>query len=215
MALHQHAPWHIAEEITDSAGLCTQQCVAADSRRRFVANGFDVVPVGADHEGRVVVGVVLRTNARRTVVAGTCLQGRAIERFDLLPSPGGERHVKTGGLLMGLEKAERSLVLAGQLDAERTLLDDGYAERCERLDEEGLARLVIAHADYDMVEHGCSRSAWVARNRPTDGAGRSVKRGRCCAPPPPPACQRRRRATAGHRVRFNAERATADLPVTS
>src|SRR5215475_11727160 len=48
----------------------------------LVAHNLDVVPVGIDHEGRVVVRVVVRAQARRAVVAGTGLQRRAMEGVD-------------------------------------------------------------------------------------------------------------------------------------
>ena len=50
----------------------------------FVANHFDVVPVRTDDERCVVVRVVLRAQARRTIVLATRLQRRAMEGVDLL-----------------------------------------------------------------------------------------------------------------------------------
>ena len=62
--------------------------------RGFVANHFDVVPVRANDESRIVVRVVLWAQARRTIVFATRLQSRAIESFDLLAILGRERQVK-------------------------------------------------------------------------------------------------------------------------
>jgi hypothetical protein len=63
----------------------------------FVANRFDVVPVRTDDEGRVVVRVVVRAQARRTVALATRLESRTIERIDLLAILGSERQVSGTG----------------------------------------------------------------------------------------------------------------------
>ena len=67
-----------------------------------MANGFDVVPVRASDESRVVIRVVVRAQTRRAVVCATGLQGRALEVLDLLPVLGCECQVKRRGLLWGL-----------------------------------------------------------------------------------------------------------------
>ena len=51
--------------------------------RGLVANDFDVVPVRANDESCIVVGVVVRAQTRRTIVFATRLQSRAMESFDL------------------------------------------------------------------------------------------------------------------------------------
>jgi hypothetical protein len=68
----------------------------------FVANYFDVVPVGPNDESCKVVRVVVRAQTRRTIVFATPLQGRTIESFDLLAIFGRERQVKMRRLLLGL-----------------------------------------------------------------------------------------------------------------
>src|SRR5690349_4335993 len=52
-------------------------------RRWRVAYGFDVVPVGANDEGRVVVRVVVGSQAGRTIVLGTRRDRTAIKLIDL------------------------------------------------------------------------------------------------------------------------------------
>ena len=64
---------------------------------RFVAHHFDVVPVRTNDESCIVVRVVARAQARRTIVFATRLQSRAIESFDLLAILGCERQVKMAG----------------------------------------------------------------------------------------------------------------------
>jgi len=78
----------------------------ASSGLGFVANHFDVVSVRANHESRIVGRVVLRTQARRTIVFASRLQNRAMESFDLPAILGRERQVKMRGLLVGLVEAQ-------------------------------------------------------------------------------------------------------------
>src|ERR1043165_6984153 len=70
----------------------------------FVADRFDVVPVGTDNERRVVVRVIVRAQARRPFAPGARRKGRAIEGIDLLAALGGERDMKVRGLLLRLEQ---------------------------------------------------------------------------------------------------------------
>ena len=72
----------------------------------FVANHFDVVSIRTNDESCIVVRVVVRAQARRTIVSATRLQGRAIESFDLPAIPGRERQVKMRRLLLGLVQAQ-------------------------------------------------------------------------------------------------------------
>ena len=53
----------------------------------LVTHRFNVVPVRANDESRIVVCVVFRTQPRHTVVFATRLQRRAIERVDLRWGP--------------------------------------------------------------------------------------------------------------------------------
>lgn len=71
-----------------------------------VANHFDVVPVRTNDERCVVVRVVVRAQARRTIVFPARLQRRTMESFDLPAILGHERQVKMRGLLVGLVRAQ-------------------------------------------------------------------------------------------------------------
>ena|SRR6185369_1966878 len=73
---------------------------------RFVANHFDVVPVGTNDESCIVCRVVVRAQARRTIVFATRLHSRAIESVDLLAILGRERQVKVRRLLLGLVQTQ-------------------------------------------------------------------------------------------------------------
>src|SRR3546814_18243023 len=112
-----------------------------------VANNVDVVPFRTNDESCIVVRVVVRAQTGRTIVLATRLQSRAIESFDLLPALGRERQVKMRRLLLGLEQAQRRFAIWAELDTQRPLQDDSYAERFECFEEERLARCIVADSE--------------------------------------------------------------------
>ena len=71
-----------------------------------MANHFDIVPVRSNDKSRIVVRVVVRAQARRTIVPATRLQSRAIKSLDLLAILGRKRQVKMRRLLPGLIQAQ-------------------------------------------------------------------------------------------------------------
>src|ERR1043165_3396984 len=131
----------------------------------FVANHFDVVPVRTDDERCVVLPLVLRAQARCTIVFATRLERCTIERFDLLAILGLERNVEMRRLLFGLEQAQGSVgPWRRQLDTvgRGPLSEHNDAERFECLEEERLASCVVADSKFDVVKHElfhCSLSA--------------------------------------------------------
>ncbi len=64
-----------------------------------------------------------------------------------------ERQVKMRRLLLGRVHAQGRLTLRAELDAVRPLLDDSYAERFERREEERSARCIVADSEFDVVKH--------------------------------------------------------------
>jgi hypothetical protein len=56
-----------------------------------VANGLDVVAVGVEHKGPVIVGVIMRPEAGRSVVLAASGNRGGIERIDLCAARSGER----------------------------------------------------------------------------------------------------------------------------
>ena len=58
-----------------------------------MADGLDVVAVGVEHEGAVVARVVVRTFARRAVVATAGGEGGAVEGVHGGAIAGRDRHV--------------------------------------------------------------------------------------------------------------------------
>ena len=71
-----------------------------------MAYRFDVVPIRADDEGRVVASVIVRTQTRRTIVLAACFQSRAIEGLYLLTALSHECQVKMRRLLLGFIQAQ-------------------------------------------------------------------------------------------------------------
>ena len=95
-----------------------------------MAHHFDVVPVRPDDEGGVIVRVVLRPQARRTVVPAARPQGRAMEGIDLLATFGRERQMQVRRLLLGLADAQRRRIAgAAQLDGDATVAE--YAGKAQ------------------------------------------------------------------------------------
>ena len=62
--------------------------------RGFMANHFDIVSVRTNHEGRIVVCVVLGAQTRRAIVFATRAQRGPIEGVDLPAILGRKRQVK-------------------------------------------------------------------------------------------------------------------------
>src|SRR4051812_12718541 len=88
------------------------------SGRGFVANRFDVVPVGPNDERCIVVRVVARAQAWRPIVPATGVECGAMESIDLLPAPGRKRQMKMRRLLLGLVQAQGDIaLLRAKLDA--------------------------------------------------------------------------------------------------
>src|SRR6185437_617503 len=126
----------------------------------LVANHFDVVPVRPDDERGVILSAIVRAQTWRAIVRGARRQSRAMESFDLLATCGHERQVKMRRLLRGLEEAQRGLSVRAELDSERSFRYHLHADRFERLQEERLARCIVADSEYNVVEHGFSRGVW-------------------------------------------------------
>src|ERR1051326_2157002 len=62
-----------------------------------MADGFDVVAVGGDHEGAVIARMVMRTLARFAVVLGAGCDRGGVKCVDLLAAVGGEGDMDRAG----------------------------------------------------------------------------------------------------------------------
>ena len=71
-----------------------------------MAHGFKVVPLSADDEVRMVVGVVMRAQALRTVVCAACRRRGAVKGTHLLARVGHEVDVQRRWVSCGLEEAQ-------------------------------------------------------------------------------------------------------------
>src|ERR1700729_4367847 len=117
-------------------------------------HGFDVMPVGVEHERPVVVPRVLRSQSRWPVVASSGLQRGRVERVDLLTSVSGERDVQPAN-----DVGRRDREVVGLLETEHNI-DPASAPRTDLREPEGSQRPAvevttaseIAHADADVID---------------------------------------------------------------
>jgi hypothetical protein len=120
----------------------------------FMADGFDVVPIRTNDEGSIVVRVVLRAQARSTIVFASHLKGSSVEVFDLLATLRREGQMQMCCLLLDPADAQRRLaVRAAKLHAEWTFRDNSYTKRCEYLEEERFALRVVADPEHNVIKH--------------------------------------------------------------
>src|SRR5215208_847901 len=125
-----------------------------------VMNSLGVVAVRVVHEGGVVVGVVDRAEARRTVVGASGGDRRCVEGLDRLVVGGLEGDVNRarrraladpeGGLALTAEASDSALEFSQQL----------VAEGLERGDVEVLAARVLADLQADVIDHSASWRSW-------------------------------------------------------
>lgn len=118
-----------------------------------MANRFDIVAVWTDHESTVIVGVVVRAQARSAIVLATGRQCRGVERINLRTRLGGESQMKGRGLLRGGVQPERRFSRGAQTQTVRTLHDNVDIEGRQRTQEKLLAGFIVAHAQADVIKH--------------------------------------------------------------
>ena len=137
----------------------------ADSRegaalRRPVTHGLDIMAVGIEHEGAVVVRVIVWAQAGRTMVLAAGRDGGAIEGIDRCAILRDERHVQPAAERVAGTDPEIGLTLVAEpgrgLAAallRRHLHHDAVAERRQRSFVEFLRAGKIRHPEADVVEH--------------------------------------------------------------
>src|SRR5208337_4127522 len=128
-----------------------------------VAHGFDIVAVGIEDEGPVVVRMIVRPQARRAVVPAPRRERRSIERLDLGARLSGEGDMRPAlrlaagpdpeeGLALGAEAGVR---LAAGLSG-RHLMDRAKAEGLQGGPVKRLRAVQVGDRDPDVVEHAAS-----------------------------------------------------------
>jgi hypothetical protein len=144
-----------------------------------MANGFDVVSVGIENEGAVVVLMVVGPWAGPAVVAAARAHRGAVKGVDFGARLRGKRDMRTA--LPPVSRAdpeERLIVLAeAGVGVAASLFggdfhDDGDAERLERVDVEGFRLLHIGHRKSDMINHD-----WTPSMAPNGSTGRPRRGG--------------------------------------
>src|SRR5215475_4930568 len=154
-----------------------------------MADGLDVVAVGVEHEGAVVIGVIVRSQPRRAVVFAAGLERCRIKGINGIAILGreGEVHASFDGLAAADPKLRASLgAKSGLVFAARLLGGDLHqeviAQRRESHEIEGLRALVVGNWNAHMVKHGID--PFIKRT-----AAYPNRAGRVQAPKEVPACQ--------------------------
>src|SRR6516162_8689008 len=135
-------------------------------RRRswFMTHHFDVVTVGVEHEGAVVVGVVVRARTGRAVIAPAGCECRGVERIDQRTLADAERdvHRRLVGYALsdpevrfGRRTEAGDIVAAGHRG--RKLQQQPVADGLERHAIEGFGPLDIADLDSSVIDHDAPR----------------------------------------------------------
>ena len=122
---------------------------------------LDVVPVGVEHEGAVVVRVVVRAQTRRTVVLAARRKRGLVERIDGRAVLRGDCDVH--GFVQAAFAADPEVRLAAGAEAEAAGLgvvlvllhfhDQHVAERRQRLLVKCLGTCVVRYREADVVDH--------------------------------------------------------------
>src|SRR6185437_16351471 len=127
-----------------------------------MAHRLDVVAIGIEHEGAVVVRMILWTQTRRAIVAGAGGECRAIKGVDGTAVIGGDRNVQrrlepafAADPEIGLALLAESGSGASAVSMVRPYLhDQRVAERRQRLFVERLGTRVVGNGKADMIDHG-------------------------------------------------------------
>src|SRR4051794_6338034 len=56
----------------------------------LVTDGFDIVPIGIEHEGAIIIGMIMRPESRRAMIAPARFRRRRVEGVDQRTSLDGE-----------------------------------------------------------------------------------------------------------------------------
>jgi len=96
-----------------------------------VADRLDVVPVGIEHVGGVVVRVVVRTETWRAVVAPSRLEGCGVERVDGGAVVAIERDVRAADRIPPTDPEVETAIVREVRERTRLFVDDPVAERTQ------------------------------------------------------------------------------------
>src|SRR6516165_1550641 len=116
------------------------------------ANGLDVVAIGVEHKGTVVIGVIVRPQSRRPVVFAPSLERRRIEGINGIAILGheGEMHASLDGFTAADPELRPSLGAKARLACSTRLLGgdlhhEVITQRGQSQEIEGLRALVVGN----------------------------------------------------------------------
>src|SRR5215468_11770212 len=133
-----------------------------------MTDGFNVVAVGVKHEGAVVVGVIMRAQARRAIVASAGRERRLVERINRCAIVGLDRDMHW--LVEGAFAADPEIRLAVGAKACGVIAgpsflhhfhDKAVAERRQGLGVESLGARIIGNRKADVVDHQSLPQSWI------------------------------------------------------
>src|SRR5437667_11724118 len=121
-----------------------------------MANGFDVMPVGIEHEYAVVVRVIVRAQTRSAVVPATRSDHSLVESVDLRPRLSPEGNVN--GRLVGTLLPDPEVGLGRDAEARELLPfhQQLVAERRQRGAIERFAQCDIGNGEARMIDHAAT-----------------------------------------------------------
>src|SRR5262249_22662683 len=130
-----------------------------------MANGLDVVAVGVEPKGTVIIGVIVRPQSRRTVVFAASLERRCVEGVNGIAILGheGEVHTSLDGFTAADPELRPSLGAKARVACATRLLGgdlhhEVIAQRRQSHEIEGFRALVVGYWNANVVEHGMDPS---------------------------------------------------------
>ena len=121
-----------------------------------MADGLDVVAVGVVDIRPVVVLVVVRPHAGRTVVLAARGDGGLVEAVDRLPIGCPERDVRSPALRVDADPEVRDALGACESRIALALHRERVPQGLQRLLEEGSRAADVADGCSDVIDHGLS-----------------------------------------------------------
>ena len=118
-----------------------------------MTDSLNVVAVRPDDECRIVIGVVMRANPRRTIVLTSGSQSLFIELVDLASTVCNEGKVEGQRVALCRAQPKRGLLRPPKPRGVRKFHHDTNAQRRKRAQEERLACFQVTHSDTDMIKY--------------------------------------------------------------
>src|SRR5690606_15899522 len=154
-----------------------------------VKDCLDVIAVGVEYEGAVIVGVVLGAQPGGAVVARSGRQGRLVKSLYLLHALRAESHVyaRRGGFALGQPEVATRVaavvrVARAKTGGARVFFANGVAQRGQGGQVELPAGFEVRNGDADVVDHAGLLVEWRNRAASSVPAHDAAARGQAALP---------------------------------